>query len=220
MAIKKNDFVEIEFTGKIKDTNQVFDTTIKADAEKANLKIKEIKPFILSVGHKMLPGGFDADLEGKEVDKQYTLELSPENAFGKRDQKLVKMIPTKLFHEQKINPVKGLQLNLDGQVVKILSNSGGRTLVDFNTPLAGKDIVYEYKILKQVTEEDDKVNALQDFLFRKRFDFEIKGDKIVFKVDKTFEPFIKMMAEKIKEILGKDAEAEVVETAKEEKKKE
>jgi FKBP-type peptidyl-prolyl cis-trans isomerase 2 len=219
MTIKKNDFIEIEFTGKIKDTEQIFDTTIKEDAEKANLKIKDIRPFTMSVGNKMLPGGFDQDLEGKEIGQKYTLELTPKQAFGKRDQKLVKMVPTKLFHEQKINPVRGLQLNLDGQVVKVLSNSGGRTLVDFNNPLAGKDIIYEYKILKVVTDDNEKINAMQDFLFRKRFDFKVEDNKIIFKVEKTFEPFIKMMSEKIKELLGKDAEAEIIEP-KEEKKKE
>jgi hypothetical protein len=36
------------------------------------------------------------------------------------------MVPTRLFLEQRINPQRGMQLNLDGQIVKILSNSGGR----------------------------------------------------------------------------------------------
>jgi len=214
MSLKKGDFIEIEFTGKIKDTGVVFDTTIEEDAKKADLKIKNLKPFTLSVGHKMLPNGFDADIEGKEIGKKYTVELTPEKAFGKRDPKAVKMIPTKLFHEQKINPVPGLQLNLDGQLTKILSNSGGRTLVDFNNPLAGKEITYEYKILKEITDEKDKVNALQDFLFRKRFKFEEKDKKITFETEKTHQPLVKMFSDKFKEILGKEVDAKVVEEKK------
>jgi len=209
MTIKKGDFIEIEFTGKIKGTNQIFDTTIEADAKKAALKIKDLRPFTLSVGHKMLPNGFDADIEGKEIGKQYTIELTPEKAFGKRNPKAVKMIPTKLFHEQKINPVPGLQLNLDGQLTKILSNSGGRTLVDFNNPLAGKEIIYEYKILKEITDEKDKINALQDFLFRKRFEFETKDKTLIFETDKEFEPLVKMLSPKFKEILGKEIEVKL-----------
>ena len=212
MTIKKYDFVEIEFTGKIKETGEIFDTTIQKDAEKANLKIKELKPFILSVGNKMLPSGFDAEIEGKEIGKKYTLNLSPEKAFGKRQKELIKMIPTKLFHEQKINPQRGMQLNLDGQLTRILSNSGGRTLIDFNSPLAGKEITYEYKILREVTDEKEKINAMQDFLFRKRFEFEIKDNKIIFKLEKAFEPFIKMFAEKLKEIFGKEIESKIIET--------
>jgi FKBP-type peptidyl-prolyl cis-trans isomerase 2 len=215
--IKKGDFIEIEFTGKIADTGEVFDTNIKADAEKANLEIKNIKPFILSVGNLMLPKGFDEDLIGKETEKPYSIEVNPEKAFGKRDSGLVRMIPTKLFHEQKINPEKGMQLALDGQLVRILSNSGGRTLVDFNNPLAGKKVVYDYKINRIVTEEKEKVDSLQEFLFRKKFEFEKKDNKIVFKLEKQFDPFVKLFAPKFKEILGLEVESEIIEKAKESK---
>jgi len=211
MSLKKGDFIEIEFTGKIKDTGVVFDTTIEEDAKKADLKIKNLKPFTLSVGHKMLPNGFDADIEGKEIGKKYTVELTPEKAFGKRDPKAVKMIPTKLFHEQKINPERGMQLALDGQLVKILSSDRGRTLVDFNNPLAGKPVTYTYKINKTVTDQKEKIDALQDFLFRKTFKFEIKDKTITFKVEKQMEPFVKMFAPKFEEILEMKVEAEVTE---------
>jgi len=214
--ITKNDFIEIEFTGKISNTDEVFDTNIKADAEKAKLDIKEIKPFILSVGHKMLPAGFDADIEGKELNKKYILNLKPENAFGKRNPQLVRMIPTKHFHEQKIEPQRGMQLNLDGQLVKILSSDRGRTLVDFNNPLAGKPVTYTYKINKIITEQKEKINALQDFLFRKQFEFETKDKTITFKIEKQFEPFIKMMAPKFEEILGLKIESNIIEEKKKE----
>ena len=216
--IKKNDFVEIEFTGKITNTDEVFDTNIKADAEKAGLEIKNIKPFILSVGHKMLPEGFDTDLEGKEIAKGYTVELTPEKAFGKRDPQRVRMIPTKHFHEQKIDPQKGMQLSLDGQLVKILSSDRGRTLVDFNNPLAGKNIIYTYKINKIVEDEKEKINALQEFLFRQQFDFEVKDKTLTFKIEKQFEPFVKIFAPKFEEILGLKTESQITEKSKEDKK--
>ena len=213
--IKKNDFVEIEFTGKITNTDEVFDTNIKADAEKAGLNIENIKPFILSVGHKMLPEGFDADIEDKETGKSYTVELTPEKAFGKRDPQRVRMIPTKHFHEQKIDPQKGMQLSLDGQLVKILSSDRGRTLVDFNNPLAGKDVIYTYKINKTITDQKQKINALQEFLFRQKFDFETKDKTITFKIEKQFEPFVKMFTPKFEEILGLKIETQTIEKKEE-----
>ena len=218
MTIKKNDFIEIEFTGKITGTDEIFDTNIKADAKKAELNTKDIKPFILSVGHKMLPNGFDADLEGKEVRKSYTLDLKPEDAFGKRNPQMIRMIPTKHFHEQKIDPQRGMKLALDGQLVKILSSDRGRTLVDFNNPLAGKPVTYTYKIKKLVTEQKQKIDALQDFLFRKTFDFETKNKTITFKIEKQFEPFIKLFAPKFEEILGLKIESQIIEDKKEDKK--
>jgi len=215
MTIKKNDFVEIEFTGNITGTDEIFDTNIEADAKKAELDLKNLKPFILSVGHKMLPNGFDADLEGKEAGKSYTLDLKPEDAFGKRNPQMIRMIPTKHFHEQKIDPQRGMQLALDGQLVKILSSDRGRTLVDFNNPLAGKPVTYTYKINKTITDQKQKIDALQDFLFRKTFDFEVKEKTVTFKIEKQFEPFIKLFAPKFEEILGLKIESQIIEDKKE-----
>ncbi|MBT7102206.1 peptidylprolyl isomerase [archaeon] len=218
MAIKKNDFVEVEFTGNITGTDEIFDTNIEADAKKAELDLKNLKPFVLSVGHEMLPKGFDADIEGKEAGKSYTLDLKPEEAFGKRNPQMIRMIPTKHFHEQKIDPQRGMQLALDGQLVKVLSSDRGRTLVDFNNPLAGKPVTYTYKINKMVTDQKEKIDALQDFLFRKVFEFDAKEKTVTFKIEKQFEPFIKIFAPKFEEILGLKIESEIVEKKKEEKK--
>jgi len=127
------------------------------------------------------------------------------------------MIPTKHFHEQKINPERGMKLALDGQLVKILSSDRGRTLVDFNNPLAGKPVTYIYKINKTVTDQKEKINAMQDFLFRKTFEFDIKDKTVTFKVEKQFEPFVKMFGPKFEEILDLKVEAKVIKEKKEEK---
>ena len=216
--IKKNDFIEVEFTGNVTNTDEIFDTNIKEDAEKSGLNIKDIKPFVLSVGHKMLPKGFDEDLEGKDIGKKYVIEIKPEDAFGKRNPQMVRMIPTKLFHEQKIEPQRGMQLNLDGQLVKILSSDRGRTLVDFNNPLAGKNVTYKYKINKLITDEKEKIDALQEFLFRKKFDFDLADKTITFKISKELEQFVKMFAPKFEEILGLKVESKIVEEKTEKKK--
>lgn len=202
MTLSKSDFIEIEFTGRFAENEEVFDTNILSDAKSAGLDIKEVKPFILSIGHKMLPPGFDNDLQGKEEGKEYNIKLSPEEAFGKRQSNLVKMIPTKHFHEQKIDPVKGMQLSLDGQIVRILSNSSGRTLVDFNNPLAGKNVTYKYKILRKITDNKEKIDSLQEFFFRKKFDFDIKEDNVIFKIESKLEPYLKLFSDKIHEMTG------------------
>ena len=210
MTIQKNDFIEIDFTGKITNTDEIFDTTVPEEAKKSGFKTEGIKPFVISVGNRMLPDGFDDDLAGKEEGKEYTLKLSPEKAFGKRDSNLVKMVPTKYFHEQQINPEKGMQLNIEGQIVKILSSDRDRTLTDFNKPLAGKDITYTYKINKIITDQKEKINAMQEFLFRTIFDYEIKEKTITFKIPKEAEQFVTMFASKFKEILDLEIKTEVV----------
>lgn len=217
MVIKKNDFIEIEFTGNITDTEEIFDTNIKSDAQKSGMEIKDLKPLILSVGHGMLPKGFDKDIEGKKEGESYELNLNPEEAFGKRNSQMVKMIPTKYFHEQKIDPQRGMQLSLDGQLVKVLSSDRGRTLIDFNNPLAGKKVTYKYKINKIIEDEKEKINALQDFLFRKRFEFEVNDKTITFQIEKQLEPFIKLFKPKFEEILKMKVEKKFIESPKEKK---
>jgi FKBP-type peptidyl-prolyl cis-trans isomerase 2 len=217
MVIQKNDFIELDFVARVKDTNEIFDTTNKEEAKKANLDIKELSPLILCVGKDMAIKGLDNSLEGKEINKEYSVDIKPEEAFGKRDPNSVKMIPLKAFIAQKIYPEKGMQLSLDGAVVKVLSNSGGRVLVDFNNPLAGKEVVYEFTIKRKVEDMKEKVNALQEFFFRKKFEFDLEDKKVIFKVPKHVGKFIEMLGKNIEEIIGLKVEVkEHEETKKEE----
>lgn len=219
VLVQKNDFIELEFTGKIKDNGEVFDTNSKAEIEKKKLNF-ESKPYVICVGKGMSIKGLDADVEGKEVGKEYSVEFKPEDAFGKRNPGMVRMIPLKIFIEQKIMPQKGMQLNLDGALVKVISVSGGRVLVDFNNPLAGKVVSYDYKIIKKLEDEKDKVNALQDFFFRKRFDFAVTDKEVTFKVEENLMKFIEMMAKPFEDILGIKVKAEAIAAKKEEVKTE
>src|SRR3989344_2772337 len=198
---KKNEFVELEFLGRIKDTGEVFDTNIKKEAEKINLQL-EIKPLIVSISQGMLVKGFDKSLEDKEIGKEYKINLSPEEAFGTRNSQLIKIIPSRVFKEKNLNPVPGMMLNFDGMIAKIITISGGRVIVDFNNPLAGKELEYEFTIKKKIQDDKEKINALQDFFFKKRFSFSIKDKKITF--EKSAEPFIGIFKDKFKEILKKD----------------
>ena len=45
----------------------------------------------------------------------------------------------KIFIQQKINPIPGVMFNFDGRIAKVLTVSGGRVMIDFNNPIAGKN---------------------------------------------------------------------------------
>lgn len=216
-VVQKNDFIEIEFIGKIKDTNEVFDTNSKEEIEKRKLNLKP-STYIICVGKGMSIKGLDKDVEGKEVGKEYSADFQPDDAFGKRNPQMIKMIPIKVFTNQKIMPQRGMQLSLDGTVVKVISVSGGRVLVDFNNPLSGKVVSYNYKIVRKLEDEKEKVNALQDFFFRQRFDFEIKNREVSFKIEEQLKKFIEIMAKPFEDILGMKIKTEIVEKKLGEKK--
>ncbi len=219
MTLKKKDFIEIDFTGRIKN-GEVFDSTIKTDLEKLhhghNHPI-ESKPFIFCLGHGMFLNALDDFLIGKEAGKTYEIELKPEQAFGNRDSQLIKMVPIRVFQEQKINPIPGFSLNFDGRIGKVLAVSGGRVTVDFNHSLAGKTVEYKITILRKITDVREKVKSLNEFFFRRDFKFDVNGQKIIFEADKQFKKIIELFADKFREILGLDFEIREIEENKAEK---
>jgi FKBP-type peptidyl-prolyl cis-trans isomerase SlyD len=213
-TIQKNDFIEIEFTGKA--NNEIFDTTNKDEAKSINSNA-DVKPMIVAVGHNMLIKGLDDDLVGKEIGKKYSIHLLPDKAFGKRDPSLIKTIPIKVFKEKNMNPAPGMVFQFDNNLGKVISVSGGRIITDFNNQLAGKEVDYDFKILRKITDDKEKINSIQDFFFRQRFEFEIKDKKVIFK-DEKLKPIIEVFKPKFKEISGFDVEIkEKVEDKKESK---
>lgn len=207
MTINKKDFVEIEFTGKVKDTGEIFDSNIKEDLEKANLQNAHAKPFIFAVGEGMFLEGIDEFLEGKpDTPESYEVELAPEKAFGKRDPKLTQIIPMKVFREQRLNPVPGAMFNFDGRIAKILSVSGGRVIADFNNPIAGKDVVYNINFKRKIEDLNEKAKAFIDFLFRKDYNFEIKDKKLILKTEQGFGRFAELFKDKFRDVLGLELE--------------
>jgi len=162
MKIKARDFVEIEYTGKIVDLNQVFDTTDKEIAKKEKIYSEKMGygPAVVCIGEKHLLPGLDNKLQGKETGKDYEFTLTPEEGFGKKSAQLLKLVPAKVFKQQQIQPMPGLEINVDGMPGIIRSVSGGRIIVDFNHPLSGKELNYRIKLNRVVKEPKKKLEAL------------------------------------------------------------
>ena len=59
----------------------------------------------------------------------------------------------------------GLQVNIDGIFGIIKTVSGGRTLVDFNHPLSGKELSYDVKIIKMINDDNEKIRAYLKLAF-------------------------------------------------------
>ncbi len=158
--IKLHDFVEVDYTGKLPD-GIVFDTTLEKVAKEHNLYSAQMKfsPAAVCVGEKQILPGLDQELEGKEIGTEYTVTLPPEKAFGKRDVKRMKIVPAGTFKEHKIEPRPGLQVDIDGEMGVITRVSGGRIIVNFNHPLAGKEVIYTFKINRKIEDDQEKVAA-------------------------------------------------------------
>jgi FKBP-type peptidyl-prolyl cis-trans isomerase SlyD len=211
MQFQKNDFIEIEFSGRIKD-GEVFDSNIPEELKKLN-STQTARPFTFCLGQDMFLKGVEDFLIGKEIGN-YEIELKPESAFGLRNPSFIQMIPLKVFIEHKINPMPGAVLTFDNKLGKVLTVSGGRIMVDFNNPLAGKEVVYKVNVLRKVEDINEKIKALNEFLFRRDFKFEIQDKKLILQVDKGFKGFVELFKDKFKDMLGFEMEAREVEIVK------
>ncbi len=165
--IKLHDFIELEYTGKLAD-GTVFDTTSEKVAKEQHLHApdRKYKPVVVCVGERQILPGLDTQLVDKEFGKDYAVTLPPEKAFGKRDIKQVKIIPMDLFKQHNVQPRPGLQVDVDGEMGIVSRVSGGRVMVNFNHPLAGKEVVYTYKVLRKVNDQKEKITAFLSAMLR------------------------------------------------------
>ncbi|MBU0958024.1 MAG: peptidylprolyl isomerase [Nanoarchaeota archaeon] len=204
---KENKFIKLKFIGKVKNQD-IFDTNIPEEAKKIDLDIKD-RPLVICIDQGMILPSIDEFLKDKKPGK-YHLDLTPDKAFGERKRELIKTMPMSVFSKQNMNPQPGMILNFDGMIAKISAVSGGRVIVDFNNPLAGKEVEYDLEVIGEVTDLNEKVKALSLYFFKKEIPFNVEAKKIIFspsKEDKNFEQIVMLFKDKFKEIL--DLEIEV-----------
>ena len=211
--LKEGDFIEIEYTARLKDRDIIFDLTDEKLAKEKGIYNPNVKygPVILCLGQNHILPGLDKNLIGKELGN-YVINLLPEDGFGKKDPKLIRILPTSVFRKQKINPMPGLQLNIDGRVGLVRSVTGGRTSIDFNHPMAGKELTYDIKINKVVKESKEKLDALLKILLLLK-EPKTKVDKGIGEIslkEKLPEAIEAISKEKIKSLISEIKEVKII----------
>ncbi|MFH1823424.1 MAG: peptidylprolyl isomerase [archaeon] len=207
MKTKDKDFIELDFTGLLED-NQVFDTTSEKVAKDKNIYAEEnkdkFKPIKINIGNNSLPKGFNQDLIDKETEKEFEITLEPKDGFGPRNPKLVRTVSSSQFKEQ---PYRGMLIDVNGMIAKVISVSGGRATIDMNNPLAGKTIKYQYTIKKIITVPKEKLEILADTFILPIEKIEKKEDKYQIKLKTEFpEKYLDKFKEKVKELIKIDIE--------------
>jgi peptidylprolyl isomerase len=162
MALQKGDFILIDHVGKIKETGEVFDTTMEETAKKEHLyKEGEIyEPKLIVIGEGWVLKTLDESLTTMEIGKKTPVEIPPKKAFGERDPEKVKRLSLRHLTAKGITPTLGMRVEHNGKMATVRTMGAGRVLLDFNPPLAGKTLVYEVTIQKKLTTKKQKIAAL------------------------------------------------------------
>jgi peptidylprolyl isomerase len=162
MALQKGDFILIDYVAKVKETGEVFDTTIEEVAKKEHLyKEGDIyEPKLVAIGEGWVLKALDESLVSMEAGKAATSEISPDKAFGSRDPEKVKRVPLKQLLAKEITPSIGARIEFNGKMATIRAVGAGRVLLDYNPPLAGKTLVYEVTVQKKLETIEEQVGAV------------------------------------------------------------
>ena len=162
MAIDNGDFVRVNFTGKIKDTDDVFDTTYDEVAQEAGIfdENKTYKAIPIVVGGNHLLPAIEEAIIGLNEGETKHIEVDSENAFGPRNPQLIQLVPMREFKKQGMTPYPGMKIQSEGSKGKILTVNGGRVKVDFNHELAGKDLVYDVEVTEIIEDEAEKIKSM------------------------------------------------------------
>jgi peptidylprolyl isomerase len=176
MPFDKGSLILLDYTARIKDNDEIFETTIEEDAKKSSLydPTRKYEPRLISVGEGWVLKGLDEALTETNVGDKRSIEISPDKGFGERDTSKVRMIPQRKLGE-KANEIKvGDVVELDDRTGVIRYIGSGRVQIDYNHRLASRTLVYDVNIVKKIESIDDKIK----YLIKRRLP--IEGEKIKF----------------------------------------
>ena len=182
MAFKKGDIVRIDYKAYIADIERLYDTTSESAAKDAGIYDEKYTyaPMAYIIGSEKIFKPLDEAIANAEIGKEVTIEIAAADAAGPRDPKLVETYPIREFYKKQINPYPGLEVQLGERKGVIMSAGAGRVKVDFNKPLAGKDLAYTFTVTEVVTDKEEKAKAIVEMSFGTAdgFTFAFADDKV------------------------------------------
>jgi peptidylprolyl isomerase len=139
LKVKKGDTIQVHYTGTFED-GKVFDSS------------EGKPPLEFKVGEGSVIKGFDDAVIGMDIEDEKEISIKPEEAYGKREEKLVQEIPKAAFGEKASQLKPGAILGLkdpSGRTINAVVSSIGsdKVTLDLNHPLAGRSLKFKLKII-------------------------------------------------------------------------
>ena len=177
MTFKKGQLILLDYTAKIKDSGEIFETTIEDEAKKHSLHDPNIKymPKLVSVGEAWVLKGLDDALSETTAGDKKTIEVSPDKGFGERDKGKVRMIPLRKLGEDAEKVSVGDTVEIDNKKGIIRYIGSGRVQIDYNHRYAGKTILYDINVKKSLDSEDERISEI----LKSRIP--VENEKIIYK---------------------------------------
>ncbi|WP_339103817.1 peptidylprolyl isomerase [Haloterrigena salinisoli] len=177
-GLQEGDFVELEYTAYTADGDQLVDTTDPEVAEEEGVddQGQEFKPRTIVLGEGHIFEAVEDDIIGSEPGDEGTVTVPAEEAFGEYDPDDVQTVSAEKIDEDDRYP--GANVQVDGQQGYISTIIGGRARVDFNHPLAGEDVEYDYEILGEVDDREKQAAGLFEMFLGMEPELWIETDEV------------------------------------------
>ena len=164
MTFNKGSLILVDYTAKVKDSDEVFDTTIEEDAKKYSIHEQNFKyqPKLVSIGEVSYPvlKGLDEALAKTAVGDKLTIEVTSDKGFGDRDSGKVRMIPIRKLGEDAEKVSVGDSIEVDNKRGIIRYIGSGRVQIDYNHKYAGKTILFDVNVIKSLDTPNDKIDSI------------------------------------------------------------
>jgi len=177
-GIQDGDFVRLAYTVRTIEDGDVVDTTDKEVAEEAEIDVEgyEFEPRVVIVGAGHVFPEVDDALIGAEAGDEDTVEIPAVDAFGEYDEDEVRTVSANKIDEDDRYP--GAQVTIDGDQGRLETIIGGRARVNFNHPLAGEDLEYEYEVLELVDDREEQASGLLGMYLQQAPEVWIQTDEV------------------------------------------
>jgi peptidylprolyl isomerase len=131
-------FVSVDYKGTL-ENGQVFDTS------------QGRQPLEIQMGAGQLIKGFETELMGMALNEKKVFTLTPEDAYGQRDESLTQSFPRSEVPPG-MNPQVGMTIGLttpEGRQVpaQIVHLDDDKLTMDLNHPLAGESLTFEIEVV-------------------------------------------------------------------------
>jgi len=153
----------------------LFDTTDEERAKEEEIFDDDANygPRPVVIGGDNIAEGFSDALLESELDDEDSVEVPPEKGIGNRDPEKIELYSRREMDRRDIDPVEGKQVEIDNRRGRIIQATAGRVRIDFNHPLAGKTLKYDFKIVEKPESIEDLAEAILEMDYQKA-DFEVE----------------------------------------------
>ncbi|WP_135806287.1 FKBP-type peptidyl-prolyl cis-trans isomerase [Halorussus marinus] len=178
-GLQSGDFVRLDYTARTVEDGNIVDTTDPEVAEEEGLddeEGREFEPRVIVLGEGHIFESVEEAVIGGEVGDADEVTIPAEEAFGEYDPDQVKTVSADKIPEDERYP--GAHVDIDGQHGHVETIIGGRARVDFNHPLAGEDVEYDYEVVGEVDDRVEKAQGLISMFLDADLEMWIQTDEV------------------------------------------